>query len=297
MSSRDSLRAALARAVEQDFGSQFCNMHKLCINSSGAAVGESHVSCLNELYEPVLEQGVVEDLSIPYIYLAASFFCIDHVFDGDEHESIEVLAPSLLISAAIGRLLRLVKSDLVIEKVVGLHNRFLSAMLLEKESLARFDIVAGDRDHMVDRSYLFIFALEMLALVKSINLSSDDVEDIREFLYLMQRGDDIGDWREDYKAAKYTTFLKSAFAKMGATNPSEAELERFIYLSGIYEDECRAISTQMRVVAAGVVARLGFRGDALVAFIERQVERIEFVRGNFVRVKSGMAPVALPSLS
>ena len=298
MYSQTPLRDALQRAVKTDFGEQHEAIYALCINKNGAPVGENHVSCLNELYAPSLASSVIQRLSIPYIYLAASFFCIDHVYDSDEYRHIEILAPSVLIAAATRRLSDVFGHEIEItERLLALHNKFLSAMMLEKECMSSELIHKDEEIHMVNRSYLFIFALEIIATLKSTDINEEDIADIRKFLFWMQCGDEIGDRREDFRARKNTLILKKAYRILGGRPTTEVGLEEFIYLSGFYEENCHEISNNMSKISSDVRKRTGARGDAFASFIERQVQLIDSVRNNFVRIKSGQPALPLSTFS
>ena len=113
---------------------------------------------------------------------------------------------------------------------------------LRKELLVVDDEV--ERKSIVGRSNCCLFVIKLIATLNDTTLSSRIYDEIKNYLYLCQLADDLGDWREDFKLQNYTSFLRGCFASIGYI-PDEDTLERCIYLYGYYEHQLAHIISEM----------------------------------------------------
>jgi hypothetical protein len=146
----------------------------------------------------------------------------------------------------------------------------------EKPFEARTD---DEKDNMVGRANLFIFLFKYYWSLSDYRKFHPWLLYLREFVFLMQLGDDLGDWREDFRAGRWTSFLRECFDVLGGI-PTEDQLEEFIYLSGAYERRLARIGNGFSDIA-DAFSRVGQNDLASYISFEREavVDRIrEFTR-------------------
>jgi hypothetical protein len=107
------------------------------------------------------------------------------------------------------------------------------------------------------------------------------ISKLREFVFLMQLGDDLGDWREDFRAGRWTSFLRECFGILGCI-PLEQELEEYVYLSGAYELRLARVVTGLSGIA-DAFCRIGQNDLASYISFERNTA-LDALR-EFTRIK------------
>jgi len=276
-----------------DFSHVSGNLLKLCLNEGGHLLGWEHLSYLNRLSENKLSENMVTELSIPYVYLASSFFCQDHVFDNDSYNDLEILAPSVFLAAANNRFVNLSSNNaediqVITDLLSELMTNFADAMLEEKRWM-KDNNKGSAYNHVVGRSSLFLFGYKLVTYLKGEVLDENNLDVFKNFIYFMQCGDDLGDWREDFQANKLTPTLAVAFEKLGSKNVTEEKLEEFIYLSGFYEMRCDYVIDGLNSIIGDVREIFGEGAVSLVGYIEMQIERATAVQNQFKNVKAGIS--------
>ena len=107
-----------------------------------------------------------------------------------------------------------------------LEREFASAWL-EPAVLEEFESI-------VARSNSFLFLFQVLTEIVLERTESFLKQQLKTFVFYMQLGDDLTDWRKDFQTKHYTSFLRECFAELGRM-PNEHELEGHVLLSGIFE--------------------------------------------------------------
>jgi len=287
---------------QNDFGQMWSVLSVLFFNIHGWPVGITHVSYFDQLFDPALDENDLSDLTVIYVYLAAAFFCVDHVCDGDTKNIIEPLGSHLLLAKAIRRLEIISSrqaglSDSPADLVGDLFVEFTQAMIAEKHAKSQHRPLseADERRHVVGRSWLVIFMIKIVRIVKQLPPSNDNEEVCKDMIFYLQLGDDWGDWREDYRSGNWSTFLRDCVQHMGRPPKDENELERFIYLSGAYERWGKLIMEGLHSVAQRLQEMHGERAQGLLTVVNRCHDQAKAVILNFENVKAGKATVLIPS--
>jgi hypothetical protein len=263
----------------------------IALNEMGAPLGYRHVEYLDSWASPGLEPSIARDLRTAYVLLATVVFAIDRLWDEQSTSDSDILYPGFLTLSA-AKILSAIESR---SGVQGLVDSFLDSfddfsLAMKTERSARNSQSLdrrADRGHLVNRSRLFIGLFGAICRLKGRQALDAEIRMLEEFLFWMQRGDDLGDWREDYKAGQNSYFIRLSIQAIGKRPTSEAEMEKYVYLSGAYEDEAteiinglQNIETAVRTGSAGTTAN-----PAFAAFVEKQRQSIDQVLSDFRSIK------------
>lgn len=298
VSSAEAARRWVDAYGRSDFGPLWSQLAPLCFNEYGWPVGVTHVSHFDALDPTPLGPETLDGLTIAYTYLATAFFCLDHLYDGESRNDFEALAIALLIPRAITKVaVAMARSGLDHEDAAGLTAdlmlKFCDAMVHEKSAKSQMTLLDShmERYHMVGRSSLVLYIYKIVAQIKGIPLDATAEHIFEDMIWVLQMGDDWGDWRQDYRSGNLTPFLRRCIRDMGRNAASEEELERFVYLSGIYEAEGKKIADGLRDIESRLSNHFGEPSRGLRAIVARCREQAEIVAGNFERIKSGLPPL------
>lgn len=280
------------KQIAQLFPRHVESVLRIASNEVGAPIGYRHVEYLDSWSPPSLEASIARDLQTAYILFVAAIFAVDHLWDEQSQSEDDILYPSFLTLAA-AKILLAIQSR---AGVAGLLDIFLSsfdefvlAMKIERSARSSRGLNDEvDRHHLVNRSRCFIALFEAICRLKGRPALEAEIKILEEFIFWMQRGDDLGDWREDYRSAHKSYFIRSCIHALGELPGSEAELEEYVYLSGAYEEEAnriigglKRIETLVRDVSAGPAANLAF-----AAFVEKQHRSVDQVLADFRAIKN-----------
>lgn len=278
-----------------DFGDKWAILQPLCFADNGWPYGIRHVRCFNSLYGNSLSPTAEAQLTSAYVYLASSFFCLDHICDGEScNQFDEALGASLFICGAADRVTQVcallgreIQPELV--KLRDLYMTFAEAMRSERETRRNWEIVndAQDIEHEVRRSSVVLYAYRLVGRLTGRESTSEAIAALELLIRSIQEGDDWGDWREDFASKNWTPFLRRCAAQMGYMPSTEPEMERFIYLSGAYEEQGRAVIAGLREAGSILSAQYGASAAGFVEIIDRSASRANSVCEAFDSVKSG----------
>ena len=268
--------ADFRRRIDELFPRHVESVLRIALNEAGAPLGHRHVEYLDSWAPPNLEDSIARDLQTAYVLFVAAIFAIDHLWDEQSQSEDDILYPSFVTLAA-AKLVQGIQSRAGVTGLIDIFlksfDEFAVAMKLERAARAsRSPDEDMDRRHLVNRSRLFIALFEVICQLKGRPATAAEVRILEEFIFWMQRGDDLGDWREDYRSAQKSYFIRSCAEAMGELPRSEAELEEYVYLSGAYEEEASRIikgleevERRVRDFSAGPANTLAF-----AAFVEKQ---------------------------
>jgi hypothetical protein len=264
---------------------------RVVLNEVGAPLGYRHVEYLDSWSSPGLDASIARDLRTAYVLLASVVFAIDRLWDEQSQNEDDILYPSFLALSA-AKILSAIESR---SGVHGLVDAFLNsfdvfslAMKMERSARISRNVDRHvDRNHLVNRSRLFIGLFEGICRLKGRPPLDAEIRILEEFLFWMQRGDDLGDWREDYRTGHNSYFIRLSIQAHGERPATEAEMEEYVYLSGAYEEEAKRIinglhniETVVRTGSAGTTANVAF-----AAFVEKQRRSIDQVLSEFRSTK------------
>ena len=264
---------------------------RVVLNEVGAPLGYRHVEYLDSWSSPGLDASIARDLRTAYVLLASVVFAIDRLWDEQSQNEDDILYPSFLALSA-AKILSAIESR---SGIHGLVDAFLNsfdvfslAMKMERSARISRNVDRHvDRNHLVNRSRLFIGLFEGICRLKGRPPLDAEIRILEEFLFWMQRGDDLGDWREDYRTGHNSYFIRLSIQANGERPATEAEMEEYVYLSGAYEEEAKRIinglhniETVVRTGSAGTTANVAF-----AAFVEKQRRSIDQVLSEFRSAK------------
>ncbi|MGJ5619447.1 hypothetical protein [Sulfitobacter sp. MF3-043] len=283
----------LRHRLRIDFGDGLDEFFSLCMNERNFPLGSKHPEYLDRLFVVSITKTQFDHFLVAYIYLAAATFAMDRICDGQSDSISDCLGiPELLIkgkthlSDAFGTAENLPQDFNADFAISALFSEFRNAMKTE-ERLRATKLIhseSAEFENLTDRSVLFVEAYKWLSLLRGNMPEEQDVDLLRVFVFYMQRGDDLGDWREDYLIGNATYFLRRCFEHIGS-ECSEAELESFVYFSGAYEQEAKLIIGGLLEIQEQLVRRP--QSAHLSAFVDRQRMRAVKVLSNFERAKAG----------
>lgn len=267
----------------------------VCFSDLGWPYGLTHVAHFDSLSKPLLREDVRDRLTVAYVYLATTFFCLDHLYDSESHNDFEIPAIALLSSKALERICNTLSTEDIdslpaLGETSQLFTKFTSAMLLERQMKTQHNIreACSERDHIIGRSWLVIFMYRIIQKMKRMPADTITQNILEDMVYFFQLGDDWGDWRDDYRAGNLTPFLRRCIKEMGKQPRDEHELERYIYLSGAYEKEGLMVYDGLKGIERRLVHRYGEGTTGLRTMVAHCGSLAESVVRNFERVKAGV---------
>jgi hypothetical protein len=264
---------------------------RVVLNEVGAPLGYRHVEYLDSWSSPGLDASIARDLRTAYVLLASVVFAIDRLWDEQSQNEDDILYPSFLALSA-AKILSAIESRSgvhgLVDAFLNSFDVFSSAMKMERSARISRNVDRHvDRNHLVNRSRLFIGLFEGICRLKGRPPLDAEIRILEEFLFWMQRGDDLGDWREDYRTGHNSYFIRLSIQANGERPATEAEMEEYVYLSGAYEEEAKRIinglhniETVVRTGSAGTTANVAF-----AAFVEKQRRSIDQVLSEFRSTK------------
>lgn len=234
-----------------------------------------------------------------YLYLTTSLICLDAIVDGHSIGKNETLTQSdiakLLILLQTGGLIRLRKFgslagldlDKIETKVISLF--YKNALALDQEEKNQHKVnnvdVSSDYENIIQRSYIALFAFELVALTCGQELSSQFLNILKEIIYSEQFLDDIGDWKIDFLGERYTPFLQKCLANFEQNIPSLTQLEEFVYLSGAYESQLAKIIMRFDAITNELNA-LGSTDTLLMQDVKKQRKKTKEWLVTFINEKT-----------
>jgi hypothetical protein len=121
----------------------------------------------------------------------------------------------------------------IVERLAERNN----SLVIERDRKTTWDLPGeSDRTAAIGRNNSTQLAYELLCCYKGQPADRDVLEAIGQLVYLMQLGDDLGDWVDDYQAGNRTMFLRWCADRVGVqATRSLPALGKAIYLTGFYE--------------------------------------------------------------
>jgi len=232
-----------------------------------------------------ISKSVVDNIHAGYSYLAAAIFCLDSVLDGHPRGELnrdiaqnEVARGAVLFfTAALVRVTRAfaiaqIKDLVVLEEFQECIAENMQALGSEIE-FQRDPLIPNIFDeycNITGRANIFALLFRWVATLSHNECSEPLQKAVNDFIFYLQLGDDVGDWREDYLSGRYTSFLRECFNVLGYI-PGMDELEAFIYFEGIYERRLALIVNGLQTVL-GNVRKMSSEGEKFHDYISAQID-------------------------
>jgi hypothetical protein len=278
---------ALRRWLSEDYPNDAEVLLPLCLTDSGRH--PLYFDHPGFVWEAVGLEGlprvVFNDMQCGYVYLSAYYFCVDSVLDGHPRSSSKqhdingaALHLGHLLAGSIFRFEKAFEtsfSDVAsyfkgeIRRVLAENARAILAEIQFRSEPFKPNTDA-EFDSIVGRSNSFILLFELAARMAREPLSSEVQRAIRSFVFYMQLADDLGDWREDYRAERWTSFLRECVSELGRI-PSESELEQHVYLGGAYERRLQKVIKGFDKVLLEISSSSRLKEFALYVLAQRAV--------------------------
>jgi len=284
--------AALDDRLRELFPADSAHLSILCKGLGGAPYGGNHPDFFAHACGLSLAPEHLERIRLGYVMLAAYYFLFDAAADNHlQHPTDSLYLPHLLTGALTEFTLVCLAVDPA--KLVPLHTlvrRYLAAnaSAIKNEQLISSRPLLEDQPEefysIVGRSNAVLLLYDLLSLITD-RAPDDRVTDIVTWLaYYIQMADDLGDWRDDYKNGRYTSFLRRCFARHDAVI-DEPGLEEEVLLGGAFEERSAIVINGLAALLDKIDA-LPYRMEALQAYVTRQKDRIYAVLKDRVTAKT-----------
>lgn len=287
----------LRKWLEEDFKDTGPRLFKLCVDTKdNRPLYLTHVQLALKSTEHNLSNlDSLMNLQAGYVYLTAAYYAIDALVD--EHGVIGDGSKDNLLSADVGvvvtgacsRLTKLFLKENP-QNLLWFSDKFRHVFLENSQALREEFFYRQDKNKvfleedeffsMWARSNTFIFLFEICYALKGHTMPSDLEHELRNLLYYLQWGDDIGDWREDFRAKKWTPFLRSCFTA-SSDETDEKWLEKKIYLDGKLEYHMGKVIEGL----AKVKSKIPAKSKSLLVFVDLQLRKAKKILIDFLTDK------------
>jgi len=279
---------ALLEAFPDDAHALF----RLCQLGLSEPLGLSHPEVVEDLMGVEIDGNDREKIQVGYVMITAYYFLLDAVVDGHLDDPLRALYLTHFLSFACQKFDEVINSypDKDVERFNTEFNILVSknarAIRLENEFSANSLSFSEEKEYasIVGRSNSSIMLLELIGVLTSQSNMNQYKEILEDFAYFVQLGDDLADWREDYNANKYSTFLRELFTEHKRIL-SEQELEEEIYLSGIFEARALKVIKGLENTISKIEAIDKNNGSYLKAHIKHQVEAVKKLMTQVIEIK------------
>lgn len=170
-----------------------------------------------------LEPSIIEDLHAGYVYLVAAIFCMDALVDEHPRGVLNSGKPLGEIAKAgylflTGGLLRIKRSAMsaglsadAVDKELSLVIAENMSALTEEKKLHEKPFeprLYDDYPNVVGRANILLYLFSLVGQMTGISSSPSMQSALSDFIFFLQMGDDLGDWREDYANNRPTSFIR-----------------------------------------------------------------------------------------
>ena len=230
-------------SVEALFPGDENKLRRFYRSSRGIPLGYEHTGMLAELCDVKLDSAGFKELTLGYVLLSSYYFLLDAVVDGHLEDVTDSVYLTQLLAGALGKIdeAASLANPTIRPKLRPLIFAHISqnaeAICTEKRLHAEpFELAIEDeRRSIIGRSNSALLLYELIAEIYSCEPTRESRIILEDIVYYLQLGDDLSDWREDFRASRRTLFLRRCVGGIGAL-PTERALEEFVYLSGFYEE-------------------------------------------------------------
>ena len=282
----------ILNALRETFPDDAQALFQLCQLGLSEPLGLSHPHIVEDLIGGELDSDDHEHIQIGYVMITAYYFLLDAVVDGHLDDPLRALYLSHFLSLACRKFDKVIYShpekdfNRFNTEFYNLVSQNARAIRLENEFSANSLSYSEEKEYasIVGRSNSSIMLLELIGALTSQSNTDQYKEILEDFAYYVQLGDDLADWREDYKANKYSTFLRELFAKHERIL-SEQELDEEIYLSGIFEARALTVINGLESTISKIEAIDKNNGSFLKEHIKRQIEAVKQLMTQVIEIK------------
>src|SRR6267154_1156613 len=215
---------------------------KFYLSESGYPYGFSHPDVLADITGGDLDAETQQDLRMGYVSLCAYYFLLDSIIDSHLENITDAVHLTPLISSACLSFVQVCKRlapnhlDILTNFILTSVGENSAALSQEKHLWASPLEVSehNEFESIIGRSNAFILLYKTLCLVTDKQFEPEIESLLKDLLFYFQLADDIGDWREDYRAGRFSSFLRHIFFSQGRLL-DEQRLDEQVYLGGFFE--------------------------------------------------------------
>lgn len=253
---------------------------KICLAEAGTPLYFGHVDILAELVPNPIERSLKDDLCIGYTLLSAYYILLDSLVDGHLDEQQRGVYLTHLLGGALllfRRVCDQVDGDKArrIEETIRAHiSENARSVLLEIQFRAQPLIAFHEEEYasIVGRANSALLLYRTLRILSGGHNVPDITALLGDLLFYTQLGDDLADWKEDYLAERWTSFLRSVFISKGRVM-GLSELEEQVYLGGLPEKQLADIINGLSGISTRLRSIYGLSSNLLQELIKVWRER------------------------
>lgn len=279
-------------ALRETFPDDAEALFRLCQPGISEPLGLSHPQIVEDLLGVRLESNDLEKIQVGYVMITAYYFLLDAVVDGHLDDPLRALYLTHFLALACQKFDGVIFShpDKDFKRFNRAFNNLVSknakAIRLENQFSSNSLSFSEEKEYasIVGRSNSSIMLLELIGALTNQTTTDQYKEVLQDFAYFVQLGDDLADWREDYVAKKYSTFLRELFAKHKRIL-SEEELEEEIYLSGIFEARALKVINGLENTISKIETIDKNNGILLKMHINHQIEAVKQLMTQVIEIK------------
>ena len=281
----------VSKRIKELFPDDSEDINRLCLGPEGVPFGLHHPDFFVTALKIALPPEALEQVRTGYVLLAGYYFLLDAIVDGHLSDPVDTLYLSHLLSGATAEF-STVCSSLAPQAISTLHTLICeylaenSKALRDERGFRAEPLTIAEQEEfesIVGRSNAVLLLYAILSLVTRTRMDERLIGLVKELTYYIQLADDLGDWREDYGAARYTSLLRRCFHRREALL-SEAALETELLLGGVFEERAATIVNGLDSLANDIT-QLGYPMPFLRTYVAQQRERVYEVLKDRLHVK------------
>lgn len=215
---------------------------RLCMLDFPIPLGFKHIDAWLEAMDVSMDGQVLANLRLGYVMLSGYYFLLDAVTDGHLESPTDALYLSHLLTGTLILWQKACtasspeKLDLLSNCVMSHVSQNAAAVRLETELHQHPLEMADTEDYAscIGRSDSAVLLYDVLCILCDVERNPDLLRVLSDAVYFIQLGDDVADWRKDYRANRWTSFLRAAFITRGCI-VTEEEVEQALYFEGLLE--------------------------------------------------------------
>lgn len=279
-------------ALNESFPTDAEALFRLCNHGMLHPLGIDHPNVIQDLIGIKLNQNDFEKIQIGYVMITAYYFLLDAVTDGHLDDILNTLYLTHLLTLACQNFDEVIfaNRETDFKRFYAIFKKLVSenanAIRLENQFSSNPFSFSEDKEYssIVGRSNSSIILLELIASLSNTSGTERLKDILQDFAFFVQLGDDLADWREDYNAKKYSSFLRELFTKHNRML-TESELEEEIYLSSIFERRAVKVIKGLENTIDKIEAVSNTNGTFLKMLIRNQIEKIKLLLTQVIEIK------------
>jgi hypothetical protein len=290
--SKTTYQNTISKALHEAFPEDAKVLLRLCNHGLDQPLGFDHPFIIEDLVGKNLSEKDFENIRLAYVMVTAYYFLLDAVADDHLENKLHSLYLTHLLTLACQKFDEVIFSNPHIDssKFNKIFHQLISenakAIRLENEFASNPFSYSEQNEYasIVGRSNSSIILLQIIATLTESDSTNDLEEILKDFAFFVQLGDDLADWRDDFKTKKYTSFLREIFSKHNRVL-TEEELEEEIYLTTIFEARAVKVIKGLERITKQIEKRSSDKGKHLKLLIQLQIEKIKILMTHVIEIK------------